>query len=47
MKFGEKIKNFFFGKAAVNEELYDDLCDLLIEGDFGASQASRAVKRTN
>ncbi|MCL2175153.1 MAG: signal recognition particle-docking protein FtsY [Treponema sp.] len=39
MKFGEKIKSFFFGKTILNDELYDDLCDLLIEGDFGASQA--------
>jgi len=44
MKFGEKLKNFFFGKAAINEELYDDLCDLLIEGDFGASQAYKMVE---
>jgi len=39
MKFGEKLKNFFFGKKTNNDELYDDLCDLLIEGDFGAAQA--------
>jgi len=39
MKFGEKIKKFFFGKNIVNQEDIDDLCDLLIEGDFGAAQA--------
>jgi len=44
MKFSEKIKNFFSGKPAVNEELFDDLCDLLIEGDFGASQAYKTVE---
>jgi len=44
MKFSEKIKNFFKGKAAINEELFDDLCDLLIEGDFGASQAYKTVE---
>jgi fused signal recognition particle receptor len=44
MKFSEKIKNFFSGKSAVNEELFDDLCDLLIEGDFGASQAYKTVE---
>ena len=44
MKFGEKIKNFFFGKTAISDELYDDLCDLLIEGDFGASQAYKTVE---
>jgi len=44
MKFSEKIKNFFRGKPAVNEELFDALCDLLIEGDFGASQAYKMVE---
>ena len=39
MKFAERIKNFFLGKSALNQENFDDLCDLLIEGDFGASQA--------
>ncbi|MCL2412031.1 MAG: AAA family ATPase, partial [Treponema sp.] len=44
MKFGEKIKKFFTGKTAVNEALYDDLCDLLIEGDFGAAQGYKTVE---
>ena len=44
MKFGEKIKNFFSGKSAVSEELCDDLCDLLIEGDFGAAQAYKMTE---
>jgi len=44
MKFGERIKNFFSGKSAANEELYDDLCDLLIEGDFGAAQAYKMTE---
>jgi len=44
MTFGEKIKNFFKGKNIVNEEIFDDLCDLLIEGDFGASQAYKTVE---
>jgi len=39
MKFGEKLKKFFLGKNAVNQEDIDDLCDLLIEGDFGAAEA--------
>lgn len=43
MKFGEKIKSFFLGKSALNEEFYDDLSDLLIEGDFGAAQAFKVV----
>jgi len=44
MKFSEKLKNFFSGKPAINEELFDELCDLLIEGDFGASQAYKTVE---
>jgi len=44
MKFSEKLKNFFSGKPAINEDLFDDLCDLLIEGDFGAAQAYKTVE---
>ncbi len=44
MKFSEKLKNFFSGKPAINEELFDELCDLLIEGDFGANQAYKTVE---
>jgi fused signal recognition particle receptor len=44
MKFSERLKNFFSGKPAINEELFDELCDLLIEGDFGASQAYKTVE---
>jgi len=44
MKFGEKIRNFFSGKNTINEDLYDDLCDLLIEGDFGAAGAYKTVE---
>jgi fused signal recognition particle receptor len=44
MKFSEKIKKIFSGKPAINEELFNDLCDLLIEGDFGASQAYKTVE---
>jgi len=39
MKFGERLKNFFSGKSAVSDELLEDFCDLLIEGDFGAAEA--------
>jgi len=44
MKFGERIKNFFSGKSSFSEELFDDLCDLLIEGDFGAAQAYKMTE---
>ncbi|MCL2185245.1 MAG: signal recognition particle-docking protein FtsY [Treponema sp.] len=44
MSFGEKIKNFFLGKKNLNDDLFDDLCDLLIEGDFGAAEAYKTVE---
>jgi len=44
MKFGERLKSFFSGKPVFSEELFDDLCDLLIEGDFGASQAYKTAE---
>lgn len=39
MKFGERIRSFFTGKTIIQDDVFDDLCDLLIEGDFGASSA--------
>jgi fused signal recognition particle receptor len=44
MKFSEKIKNFFTGKTDIGGQFFDDLCDLLIEGDFGAAQAYKTVE---
>jgi len=44
MKFGERIKQFFTGKSSFNQEDIDDLCDLLIEGDFGAAQAYKMTE---
>jgi len=44
MKFSEKLKAFFTGKNSINDELYEDLCDLLIEGDFGAAQAYKMTE---
>lgn len=39
--FAERIKNFFsFGKT-ISEEVFEDLTDLLVEGDFGAAEAYR------
>jgi fused signal recognition particle receptor len=40
---GERIKNFFGKRNALSEELFDDLADLLVEGDFGASEAYKTV----
>ena len=42
MKFSDKIKKFFTGLTAssnISDELLEDFCDLLIEGDFGAAEA--------
>jgi len=43
MKFGEKIKSFFSSKQVFSAGIMDDLCDLLIEGDFGAEQAYKTA----
>lgn len=43
LNFAEKIKNFFAGSQQVSEDFFDDLVDLLVEGDFGASGAVKLV----
>jgi fused signal recognition particle receptor len=45
VKFAEKIKSFFSGKPVLSDALFDDLRDLLIEGDFGAAQAYKTVEQ--
>lgn len=37
--FGAKLKSLFSGKKSNNEDFYDDLTDLLVEGDIGAKAA--------
>ncbi|MDR2730437.1 MAG: signal recognition particle-docking protein FtsY [Treponema sp.] len=44
MNFKGKIKSFFTRNNAVSQDMYDDLCDLLVEGDFGASQAYKIIE---
>jgi fused signal recognition particle receptor len=44
MKFTEKIKNFFSGRSAVSQEFFDELADLLVEGDIGAQEAFDTVE---
>jgi fused signal recognition particle receptor len=48
VKFGERLKNFFSGgftaNTAVSDELLDGLCDILIEGDFGAKEAYQTAE---
>ncbi|MDR1400681.1 MAG: signal recognition particle-docking protein FtsY [Treponema sp.] len=39
LNFTERLKDFFGIKKALSEELFEELTDLLIEGDFGAEGA--------
>jgi fused signal recognition particle receptor len=43
MKFSEKIKSFFTGKK-ISQEFFDELADLLVEGDIGAREAYETVE---
>ncbi|HTX71343.1 MAG TPA: signal recognition particle-docking protein FtsY [Rectinemataceae bacterium] len=38
MSFGDRIRSFF-GRAVANDALFDELADLLVEGDVGAQLA--------
>ena len=42
--FGEKLKSLFSKKTAINDDFYDDLTDLLVEGDIGAKTAYLLVE---
>ena len=39
--FADRIKNFFRLGKTLSEEVFEDLTDLLVEGDFGAAEACR------
>ena len=41
--FGEKIKALFSKKSSVTEQFYEELTDLLVEGDVGAKAAFEIV----
>ena len=41
--FADKIKSLFAGRAAQNEEFFDDLADALIEGDIGAKLSMELI----
>jgi fused signal recognition particle receptor len=43
--FAGRIKRFFGLKQTVDEDLYEDLTDLLVEGDFGAAEAFKTVDK--
>lgn len=45
MGFKDKIRNFFGLHAKVSEELFEELSDLLVEGDFGAAEAYETAER--
>ncbi|MDR1177250.1 MAG: signal recognition particle-docking protein FtsY [Spirochaetaceae bacterium] len=42
--FGERIKNFFGLGRSNQDGFFEDLADLLVEGDFGAAEAFRTVE---
>jgi fused signal recognition particle receptor len=44
VNFAEKIKSFFIKNPAVSEAFFDDLTDLLVEGDFGAAEAYQTAE---
>ncbi|MDR2028934.1 MAG: signal recognition particle-docking protein FtsY [Treponema sp.] len=41
--FADRFKNFFGIRNKVSEDLFEDLADLLVEGDFGAAGAFKTV----
>jgi fused signal recognition particle receptor len=43
--FAGRLRNFFQPKAAVSEALFEDLADLLVEGDFGAAEAYQMAEK--
>ena len=42
--FGKKLKSLFKGNGASKEDFYDDLTDLLVEGDIGAKTSYEIVE---
>jgi fused signal recognition particle receptor len=45
ISFAGRIKEFFGIKQPLSDELFEDLSDLLVEGDFGAAGAFRLADR--
>ncbi|MDR3160814.1 MAG: signal recognition particle-docking protein FtsY [Spirochaetaceae bacterium] len=43
--FAGRLRDFFGFHKPLNEEWYEDLADLLVEGDFGAAGAFKAVDK--
>lgn len=42
--FGEKLKSLFSKGSSLNDDFYDDLTDILVEGDIGAKSAYTIVE---
>ncbi|MDR2534730.1 MAG: signal recognition particle-docking protein FtsY [Treponema sp.] len=45
MKFTERLKQFFGIRKAISEEFFEELTDLLVEGDFGPAGAYKMVEK--
>ena len=41
--FGEKFKALFKKKSAISDDFYEELTDILVEGDIGAKTAFEIV----
>ncbi|MDR0411591.1 MAG: signal recognition particle-docking protein FtsY [Treponema sp.] len=44
MTFTEKLKNFFGIRKTVSAELFEELADVLVEGDFGSAEAFKITE---
>ena len=42
--FAEKLKSFFGNRRSLGEDVFDELTDLLVEGDFGAAGAYKLAE---
>jgi len=43
--FKEKLKSFFGNRRSLSEDVFDELTDLLVEGDFGAAGAYKLTEK--
>jgi fused signal recognition particle receptor len=45
MNFAGRIRDFFTARRQVSQDFFDELGDLLVEGDFGAAPAMDLVEK--
>ena len=45
ISFASKLKNFFGIQQSLSDDVYEDLADLLVEGDFGATGAYKLTEK--